>query len=141
MKKYEEKILNIINTSHSHMTIYDIYNNLREEEPKVVLATVYNNINRLVQTGRVAKLSIEGQIDRYDKTVKHDHLICSRCGSISDFSFSDLKSRLENELGEEIEGYDLRIRYVCPACKTNKWVGCIWGGGQPKDLMKIRVKY
>ena len=40
MTRYEEKILNIINTSYSHMTIDDIYNTLKQEEPNVVLATV-----------------------------------------------------------------------------------------------------
>ena len=117
MTRYEKKIFNIINTSHSHMTIDEIYNTLKKEEPKVVLATVYNNVNKLVQSGKVAKLSIEGQIDRYDKTLKHDHLICSMCGKISDYKFSDLTAKLEEELGEVIEGYDLRIRYVCPECR------------------------
>ena len=110
MTKYEEKIFNIINASSSHMTIDEIFGELRKEEPNVVLATVYNNVNRLVQEGRVAKLSIEGQIDRYDKRDKHDHLICSRCGRISDYRFTDLTAKLEKELGEAIEGYDLRIR-------------------------------
>ena len=58
MTKYEEKIFNIINASSSHMTIDEIFGELRKEEPNVVLATVYNNVNRLVQEGRVAKLSI-----------------------------------------------------------------------------------
>lgn len=120
MTKYEAKILKIINTSHSHMTIDEIYNTLKEEEPKVVLATVYNNVNKLVLAGKVAKLSIEGQIDRYDRIVKHDHLICSVCGAISDYRFSDLTTKLEKELGEVIEGYDLRIRYKCPECKSKK---------------------
>ena len=120
MTKYEEKILNIINASSSHMTIDEIFGELRKEEPNVVLATVYNNVNRLVQEGRVAKLSIEGQIDRYDKLDKHDHLICSRCGRISDYRFTDLTAKLEKELGEAIEGYDLRIRYLCPECRKDR---------------------
>ena len=120
MTKYEEKIFNIINASSSHMTIDEIFGELRKEEPNVVLATVYNNVNRLVQEGRVAKLSIEGQIDRYDKRDKHDHLICSRCGRISDYRFTDLTAKLEKELGEAIEGYDLRIRYLCPECRKDR---------------------
>ena len=51
MTKYEEKIFNIINASSSHMTIDEIFGELRKEEPNVVLATVYNNVNRLVQEG------------------------------------------------------------------------------------------
>ena len=77
MTRYEKKIFNIINTSHSHMTIDEIYNTLKQEEPQVVLATVYNNVNKLVQSGKVAKLSIESQIDRYDKTLNLNFLIFS----------------------------------------------------------------
>jgi len=120
MTRYEAKILNIINTSNSHMTIEEIYNTLKSEEPKVVLATVYNNVNKLVKNGEVIKLCLRGQVDRYDKTVKHDHLICSICGRISDYSFRDFTSELEKELGETIDGYELRIRYICHDCKKEK---------------------
>lgn len=122
MTKYEEKIYNIINASNSHMTIDGIYKALKEIEPKVVLATVYNNVNKLVKEGKVIKLSIEGQVDRYDKLLKHDHLICSECGKIGDFSFSDFTDELEKELGEEIEGYDLRIHYLCKECREKRSV-------------------
>ncbi|MDD6088350.1 MAG: transcriptional repressor [Desulfovibrionaceae bacterium] len=117
MTKYETKIFNLVKTSHGHMTVEEIYNLLKQDEPKVVLATVYNNIRKLVQNGKIKKLSIEGELDRYDRSERHDHLICSVCGAISDYRFSDLTSKLEGELGETINGYDLRITYVCPACK------------------------
>ena len=117
MTRYEEKILNIVTTSNAHMTIEEIFLALKKEEPKVVLATVYNNVNKLVQKGSIVKLSVSGQVDRYDKTTKHDHLICSECGAISDYCFPDLTGELEQELGEAIEGYDLRIKYICPACR------------------------
>ena len=117
MTKNAKYILEIINASDEHLTAEQIFLCLKEKNAKAVLATVYNNVNKLVQSGKVAKLSIEGQIDRYDKTLKHDHLICSVCGKISDYSFSDLTAKLEEELGEVIEGYDLRIRYVCPDCR------------------------
>ena len=41
MTKYEEKIYNIINTSTEHLTVEQIYAELKKEYPKVVLATVY----------------------------------------------------------------------------------------------------
>lgn len=122
MTKYEEKIYNIINASTDHMTTDEIYKALKEIEPKVVLATVYNNVNKLVKEGKVIKLSIEGQVDRYDKLLKHDHLICSECGKIGDFTFTDFTEELEEELGEVIEGYDLRIHYVCKECREKNVV-------------------
>ena len=62
-------------------------------------------------------MSIEGSPDRYDKIQKHDHLVCYRCGSISDRSFDDLTSALEKQLGEKIVSYDLKVCYLCPKCR------------------------
>lgn len=59
MTRYEKKIFNIINTSHSHMTIDEIYNTLKQEEPQVVLATVYNNVNKLVQSEKLQSLVLK----------------------------------------------------------------------------------
>lgn len=116
MTKYEEKILNIINTSHNHMTPEEIFLRLKADEPTVVLATVYNNLKKLAARGDIVKLSIAGQADRYDRTDRHDHLICRMCGTIADFKFSDLTDKLCGELGCAIDGYDLRVSYVCPEC-------------------------
>lgn len=117
MTKYERRILELINASDRHMTSEEIFLLLKEEEPKIVLATVYNNLKKLVDAHKIMKLSFIGQPDRYDKLYKHDHLICSVCGSISDYSFHDLTSSIEKELGTAIDSYDLRISYICPACR------------------------
>ena len=123
MTRYEAKILNIINNSHDHLTSEEIFLRLKEEEPKVVLATVYNNLNRLYENGEINRLSIPGQPDRFDKKIRHDHLVCIVCGRIADFDFSNLTSSIERELGEQISGYDLRISYICPKCKIQKEEG------------------
>ena len=48
MTKYEKDIFAIINTSRDHLTVEQIFQKLREIHPQVVLATVYNNLNRLL---------------------------------------------------------------------------------------------
>lgn len=120
MTKYEAKILNIINTSHDHLTSEDIFLKLKEEEPKVVLATVYNNLNRLYEKDQIVKLSIPGHPDRYDNRIRHDHLVCNVCKKITDCSFSDLTKEIEAALGQSIGGYDLKISYTCPDCKKQR---------------------
>lgn len=102
------------------MTSEEIFLVLKKEEPKVVLASVYNNLNRLVEKGSITKVSIVGQNDRYDKNIKHDHLVCSVCGKISDYCFSDLTKNIEKQLGTSINSYDLKVSYVCPKCKKGE---------------------
>ncbi len=103
MTKYAEQILRRISESESHMTAEQIFLELKKTEPKVVQATVYNNLNALCQKGLIRKLSMEGSPDRYDKIQKHDHLVCQRCGALSDINFQDLTQDLESQLGEGID--------------------------------------
>ncbi len=120
MTKYAEQILKLIHESDGHMTAEQIFLELKKIEPKVVQATVYNNLNTLCQKGRIRKLSIEGSPDRYDKIKKHDHLVCQKCGVLSDINFEDLTRNLEKQLGQRILSYDLKVFYLCSKCKDKK---------------------
>ena len=70
MTKYEKDIFAIVNTSREHLTVEQIFQKLRDIHPQVVLATVYNNLNRLLEEGLIRKVSVEGMPDRYDKMKK-----------------------------------------------------------------------
>ena len=84
MTKYAKRILELIDQSDQHMTAEQLFFELKKKEPRVVQATVYNNLHTLYQEGLIQKLSIEGSADRYDKIQKHDHLVCKKCGAVSD---------------------------------------------------------
>ena len=117
MTKYEKDIFAIVNTSREHLTVEQIFQKLRKIHPQVVLATVYNNLNRLLEEELIRKVSIEGMPDRYDRMEKHDHLVCRRCGKISDICFADLTAPLRSQLGEDFLFYDLKVFYLCPECR------------------------
>ena len=76
MTKYAKTMLELIETSRSHMTAEQVFHALRQVYPKVALATVYNNLNRLWEEGRIRKVSIEGMPDRSDRIQRHAHLVC-----------------------------------------------------------------
>ena len=118
--KYADRILEIINTTDAHMTAEQVFLTLKQTCPSVVLATVYNNLNHLYQQGKIRKISIEGCPDRFDKNTRHDHLICCRCNKISDIHLSDITTQLEQQMEFPIEGYDLKIQYLCPQCRAKQ---------------------
>lgn len=118
MTKYAQQILDIINTCSDHLTAGQIYLRLKALNSKIVLATVYNNLNLLCEQDRVRKVSLEGYPDRYDKIVKHDHLVCEKCGALSDICLSDLTAQLQEQIPEEIISYDLKVNYICPSCRS-----------------------
>ncbi|MBR4700765.1 MAG: transcriptional repressor [Oscillospiraceae bacterium] len=120
MTKYAQQILDIINASSDHLTVEQIYLRLKASNSKVVLATVYNNLNLLYEQDQIRKVSVEGYPDRYDKTIKHDHLVCKKCGALSDICFSDLTAQLQAQISEEILSYDLKVNYICPSCRRKE---------------------
>lgn len=120
MTKYEKEIYDIINASADHLTAEQIFGQVREKYPGVVLATIYNNINKLCDTGLIRRVSMDGAPDRYDRTERHDHLVCKSCGKIADISFGDLTASLHQTLGEDFLYYDLKVFYLCPDCRKKE---------------------
>lgn len=120
MTKYEKDIFAIVNTSREHLTVEQIFQKLRDIHPQVVLSTVYNNLNRLLEEGLIRKVSVEGMPDRYDKMKKHDHLVCKRCGKLADVTLEDLTASLKKQLGNDFLSYDLKVFYICPACREKE---------------------
>ena len=120
MTKYEKAIYDIIQSAHDHLTVNQIYEKLRETYPRVVLATVYNNVNKMWEAGLIHKVSVEGMPDRYDRVQRHDHLVCRRCGAVMDITLRDLSETLREKLGEDFLFYDLKVYYLCSACREKE---------------------
>ena len=118
--EHGKKILEIVESSRNHMTAEQIFEELRQSCPRVVLATVYNNLNRLWKEDRIRKISMEGSPDRYDRIQRHDHLVCKRCGRLLDIDLGDLTAQLERQAGVSILAYDLKLLYLCEECRKDQ---------------------
>lgn len=118
--KYAKKILEIISSSRSHLTAEQVFEALRQSCPKVALATVYNNLNRLWEEDLIRKISVEGMPDRYDRIQRHDHLVCKCCGRLADVDLGDLTQQLESKIGMPILSYDLKLLYLCDSCREQQ---------------------
>ena len=117
MAKYSSGILEIVNRVGGHMTAEQVFLEMKRQYPSVVIATVYNNLNTLCAQGVIRRLSVEGQPDRYDRTLRHDHLVCRSCGKLKDVFLGDLTEYLRTETGLDIDSYDLKLSYVCDECR------------------------
>ena len=93
---------------------------MKKEHPSIAIGTVYKHLNALAEDGLLHRITESGSPDRYDRTERHDHLTCSRCGKIADVRLPDMRERIREALGQEILSYDLRIRYICPACREQE---------------------
>ena len=112
-----ERILKIVSASTEHLTAEEMYAKLASGGEKMSLATVYNSLNKLYAEGLVRKIPMDGQPDRYDKMLRHDHLVCEKCGAISDVMLEDYRALFARQTGVEVASYDLKLFYLCNKCK------------------------
>ena len=120
MPKYAEEILAAVTGLQRHPTAEQVFMEMKKEHPSIAIGTVYKHLNALAAEGLLHRITEPGSPDRYDRTERHDHLICSRCGKITDVRLPDMQERIREALGQEILSYDLRIRYICPACREQE---------------------
>lgn len=124
MSKYSDSILRIVETKGQHLTAEEIFFQLKQQYPTVVQATVYNNLKKLYEEKKIRKISFEGYPDRYDGVIPHDHLVCRQCGRLADIHhprFAELLCGLADQISAEngvgIDGYDLKLFYICNECR------------------------
>ena len=120
MPKYAEEILAAVTELPRHPTAEQVFMEMINENPRISIGTVYKHLNALAEDGLLHRITESGSPDRYDRTERHDHMICSRCGKIEDIRLPDMQSRIERALGWDILSYDLKIRYICPDCREQE---------------------
>jgi Fur family ferric uptake transcriptional regulator len=80
-----------------HPTAAAVHEALRGEIPSLPLASVYRILESLEREGMLRRVGSLGGGGRYDANVgPHQHLVCRRCGGMTDFldpSFADLAAR------------------------------------------------
>ena len=119
MTKQRALILQIVQSTHEHLTAEQIFLEARKKMPTIALATVYNSLNYLCENHMIEKIGFTGQTDRYDQMlVRHDHTLCEKCGAISDVIIDGLKEYIEEKNGSDVLSYDLTVHHLCPTCRA-----------------------
>lgn len=78
-----EKIYRAVCESTEHPTAEMVFAWLKPEMPRLSLGTVYRNLHRMAEEGRLQELS--GPIVRFDgNAAPHAHFTCAVCGAVSD---------------------------------------------------------
>jgi Fe2+ or Zn2+ uptake regulation protein len=123
MTRQKALIYDIINKSSDHLTAEEVYRQAIDKMPKIVLATVYNNLNALVKDGLIIKLNLPDKNAHYDKVIPHDHMVCDECGKIFDVFVSnkiadDFLKSAEAITGNALTSYELTLHCKCKDCQN-----------------------
>ncbi len=80
-----QAMLDVLSASADHPTADQILARVRRRLPRVSLGTVYRNLEKLRDQGRVQIVRLGDGVARYDAMVEgHDHFVCEVCGVVID---------------------------------------------------------
>lgn len=118
------KILEIMETAKDHhMSAEAIYRAFIEQGEDIGLATVYRVLTQFEEAGLVVRHHFEGgqSVFELDHGDHHDHLVCVKCGVVTEFVDEAIETRqdeIAREAGFIIADHNLTIYGTCPNCRT-----------------------
>jgi len=121
--------LNVVDAfldSEEHITIEQMYRYLRKKGYDYDAQFVRQCMNRMVDLGFAQKKRFEGQPVRYEHRHlgrHHDHLICTKCGKIIEFSNDDmerLQVAIAAEHGFHMLQHKMEIYGLCAECRAQR---------------------
>jgi Fur family ferric uptake transcriptional regulator len=118
-----EVILETLYNSDEHLTPESLHHLIQKKFPdlKTGIATVYRTLSLLEDSNMVTSLSFGAQGKKYELGAKehHDHLICTRCGNITEFvdeQIEDRQHKISDELGFKMSDHSMQIYGLCKDC-------------------------
>ena len=119
--RQRQAIIDYLCSTTEHPTAETVYSHVREQYPKVSLATVYRNLNLLAEEGEVLRLTCGDGSDRFDgNAAPHYHFLCKGCGRVIDLPLEPM-DHINILAGAgfkgKIEGHTVLFHGKCTHCK------------------------
>ncbi|TAL78840.1 MAG: ferric iron uptake transcriptional regulator [Burkholderiaceae bacterium] len=116
------KILDIFRKAdHRHQSAEDIYRALINEDVDIGLATVYRVLTQFEQAGILVRSQFDGgkAVFELNDGDHHDHLICTNCGKVVEFTDHDIEKRqnkIAKDQGFVLESHTMMLYGICSDC-------------------------
>lgn len=112
--------------SDGHLSIEDLLDRVRVEEPKIGYATVYRTLKLLKECGLAFERHFGDGVSRYEvawEDEHHDHLICVDCEKIIEFeddAIEQLQRQVASRHGFRLVRHKLELYGICPSCQAKR---------------------
>lgn len=106
-----------------HLSIDEVLERVRAQDPKVGYATVYRTLRLLVDSGLASPRQFGESVTRFEIAQAdghHDHLICVKCGKIVEFEddrIEDYQRVLAERHGFELVSHKHELYGKCQDCR------------------------
>ncbi len=115
-------VFDIFNSMTNHPSAGMVYDAVHEKYPGISRATVYRLLAEAADDGRIQRVKLARENDRYDFTVRrHYHIVCKECGTVADvetsFSHDDVLCNTQGCENFSVEECHLEFLGVCEKCQ------------------------
>jgi len=114
-------ILQVLSDSHRHLSAEEIDDEVKQIEPGISVATVYRNLNLLVDIGMVSRLDLHEGPARYELNQGHNHhLVCLGCGNAIKLGVCPMQGEIKKiieDTGFEVDSHHFEITGYCRECQ------------------------
>ena len=112
--------MEVIRDAREHLTANEVFSAAKEKLPSISFATVYNSLRYLKDAGHIAEIQFGNGASRFDRmTHRHDHAICTKCGTLVDIEMEhpkELIARAAKYSKFKPESLEFTLRGICPKC-------------------------
>ncbi len=123
-----EIIVEEVFSDHRHFDADELVDRLayNDDGRRVSRSTVYRALDSLVQAGLLRKVARTNDRDVYEHDYgypQHDHLICQKCGSLTEFhndEISEILDEVSKSRGFRMSGHRLEVHGICEQCAQPK---------------------
>ncbi len=114
---------------NNHPSAGMVYEAVQAKYPGISKATVYRILAEAAEEGRIQRLKLTEQNDRFDITTgKHYHVVCRQCGAVADVEpLADAEAELSELVGQSrgcegflLENCHLEFVGVCESCQNKE---------------------
>jgi len=120
-------VLALLEEKNHHPSTEGIIKALRDKGFNVSVATLYQNLNKLVEAGLLVRIKGPDNLMRFDANLApHHHLVCIKCGKIVDLKNNEgslfQKFPLDYQTGTSlsdwhIDAIKIEFNGTCPDCR------------------------
>ncbi len=121
MTAQRDVLLRLLSRTRTHPTADELFRQVRRQLPSVSHATIYRNLQELVDAGLIATLDRAGGPVQYDANPDdHHHFVCTRCGRVADIYLRDVEYAIDRRRSgpapARIDRAELQLHGLCAAC-------------------------
>ena len=118
-----QAVVDVLAEGHQHLSHAEILERAREKYPDISRATVYRTLELLAELGIVHATFMGDASQRFVVPIAghHHHLICNRCGDVTDLNechFGNALATVSQQTGFAIDSHLIELYGLCSACQS-----------------------